>query len=170
MHPPASSPSPTAPAPGNLVNAAPHSVTYVDGRTETIPLARLSIRQLYAFAKHLGEAEGPELVMLCTGRAAEWVDTLAPASFGALHKACIDLNFPAATEVAKGDPRLAARLMPFIQDSATTLILAMGAMVGLNSNASSPAPAPSVSPAATGSESSTTPPAVSSPSSVSASG
>jgi len=159
----------STPAPENLVNATPFEVAYLDGKKETVQISRLSIRQLYTFAKHLAATEGPELAALCTGKPIEWIDTLTPASFAALHRACIDLNFPAASEVAKGDPRLAAKLMPFIQDSATTLILAMGAMAGLNSNASSPAPAPSVSPAATGSESSTTPQDVSSPSSESAS-
>lgn len=148
-----------------LVNATPVEVEHLDGSKETVQLARLTIRQLYAWSKHLAANEGPELVQLCAGRPAEWIDTLTPAAFAALHRACIDANFPAASEVAKGDPRLAAKLLPFVQDVQMIMILGTGAMLGLDLRSVSSAPAPSASAEATGSESSTSHPTGSSPSS-----
>lgn len=149
----------------NLINAVPVEVTLLDGKTETVQVARLSIRKLYQFANHLAGNEGPELAMLCTGRDGAWIDTLTPASFGALHRACIDANFTAASEVAKGDPRLAAKLMPFVQDNATLLILSLGAMSGLNLSDSPSAPPPPGSVAETTSDASTSPPSASAASS-----
>jgi hypothetical protein len=54
----------------HLINATPVSIEYADGKTETIELARLSIRQLYTFAHHLDNERVPELVSLCTGKPA----------------------------------------------------------------------------------------------------
>jgi hypothetical protein len=147
----------------NLINATPVEVIYLDGKTETVQIARLSIRQLYTFAQHLAANEGPELAVLCTGRSPEWIDTLTPAAFGKLHRACIDLNFPAASEMAKGDPRLAAKLMPFVQDNQTLAIL--GLSVGLGLNGSSSVPPSSESAAETTSAVSTSAPSDSSASS-----
>lgn len=141
-----------------LVNASPVEVEHLDGRRETVQLSRLSIRQLYLFCTHLAAVAGPDLAALCTGRSLDWVDTLTPESFGALHKRCIELNFPKAGEVAKGDPRLAAKLMPFLQDQQMLMLIAMGAVLGLDSKPSSSTPQPSESKAAATSDASTSPP------------
>lgn len=128
----------SASAASTLVAAVPVEVMHLDGKAETVQVNPLSIRNLYAFAKHLAANEGPELAVLCTGRSLEWIDTLTPAAFGVLHRACIDLNFPAASEMAKGDPRLAAKLMPFVQDNQTLAILSLSAGLGLNALSSVP--------------------------------
>lgn len=152
-----------------LVNGTPFEVEHLDGRRETVQLLRLSIRQLYLFCTHLAAVAGPDLAALCTGRNLDWVDTLTPESFGTLHKACLELNFPKAGEVAKGDPRLAAKLMPFLQDQQILMLIAMGTVLGLGSNASPTTPPPSASAAATTSDALTKPPSGSAASSPSAS-
>jgi hypothetical protein len=152
-----------------LINASPVEVEYLDGRRETVQLARLSIRQLYLFCTHLAAVAGPDLAALCTGRSLDWVDTLTPESFGALHKRCIELNFPKASAVAEGDPRLAAMVRPFEMARETQRLLGLVAMLGLGSNASSSTPPPSASAAATTSDASISPPSGSAASSPSAS-
>jgi len=139
-----------------LLNYTPFTVEKLDGTHEQIALGRLTIRQLYLFAQKLAATDGPGLVQLATGKSAEWIDTLKPTAYGALHKQIIELNFPAATEIAKGDPRLAAQLMPFIQEVQVLSVIAVSA--GMNLPAWSPAPAPSASAAATASASSTSSP------------
>ncbi|MEN9841223.1 MAG: hypothetical protein RL376_1023 [Verrucomicrobiota bacterium] len=143
-----------------MLTTSPFTATLLTGATEAITLSRLSIRQLYSFATLLQGERVPELIQLCTGRPPEWLDTLADASYAALAKTCIELNFPRAAEVAKGDPLLAMKLMPYIQNIQTLAILA--GSVGLNLNSSSSAPAPTASAAETSNAASTLPPTASS--------
>lgn len=140
----------------SLLAYTPHTVEKLDGTHEQIALARLSIRNLYLFAQKIAATDGVGLVTLATGKSAEWVDSLVPASYGELHKKIIELNFPAAGEIAKGDPRLAALLMPFIQEM--QLLAVIAGSVGSSSPALSPAPASSESKADAASESSTSAP------------
>ncbi|MBC8009149.1 MAG: hypothetical protein H7067_03525 [Burkholderiales bacterium] len=153
----------------SLVNAIPVEVEYLDGKREAVQLARLSIRQLYLFCTHLAAVAGPDLAALCTGRTLDWIDTLTPQSFAVLHRRCTELNFPKAAEVAKGDPRLAAKLMPFLQDQQMLMLIAMGATLGLDLNDSSKAPPASESKEEATSDASTSPPSGSAASSPSAS-
>ena len=147
----------------NLINATPFAVVYLDGRTETLSLPRLSIRQLYTFAHHIDGERSVEIATLCTGRPAEWLDTLADDSFAALVEKCIELNFPRAGVIALKDTTLAAKLIPFAQKVQTVMVI--GASLGEALKAWSPAPASSDSAPETGSASSTSPQDASSPSS-----
>lgn len=151
----------------NLVNATPFTVVYLDGRTEVVQLARLSIRQLYTFAHHLDGERSVEIAALCTGRPPEWLDSLADDSFAALVEKCIELNFPRAGVIALKDSTLAAKLIPFAQKVQTVMVI--GASLGEALKAWSPAPASPDSAPATGSASSTSPQDDSSPSSPSTS-
>lgn len=156
----------STPIPNTLVNATPFDVTYIDGTTEQISLARLSIRLLYTFTQHLAGEKVPELVSLCTGKPGEWLDTIEDASFAALSQLCIQLNFPRAVTLSKSDPVIALRIMPFLQGMQTMAILTgMHEMAGLLSTDKSPAPASSGSAAESGSGVSTSPPSDSAPSS-----
>jgi hypothetical protein len=149
-----------------LVNGTPIRVTLADGKTENVQILRLTIRQLYTWSKLVRERDMPQLVALCTGKSAEWVDTLGDESFGELAKACFEANFPRAVTVMKSDPVIATLLAPILAET-----IAMAQTLGVSgaiSNAWSPAPAPSASAAATGSESSTIPQNASSPLSESA--
>ena len=136
----------------SLLNITPHTVEKLDGLYESIAIARLSIRQLYLFAQKLAATDGPGLVALATGKSPEWIDTLKPTAYAELHKKIIELNFPAAGEIAKGDPRLAALLMPFIQEVQMLAVIAGSA--GMNLPGLSPVPVPSESKAVSVSESS----------------
>jgi hypothetical protein len=155
--------NPTTPASDQVARtmlaASTCQVTFADGSVASVEIKRLTIRQLYQFAKHLAAMDGPDLVALCTGKPAEWCDNITPESFSALHKAALDLNFIKAAKLAEGDPRLAALILPFIQDVRVVAILGMDATAttppGVNGPDSLPAPAPSESAAATGSDAST---------------
>lgn len=140
----------------SLLNHTPHTVEKLDGQHEQIALARLSIRNLYLFAQKLAATDGVGLVTLATSKSAEWVDSLTPESYGELHKKVIELNFPAAGAIAKGDPRLAALLMPFIQEM--QILAAIAGSAGASWPDLSPAPASSESKADAVSESSTSAP------------
>lgn len=147
----------------HLINATPFAVTYLDGSAETIQLGRLSIRNLYTWTHHLAADRLPELVALTVGRPVEWVDNLTDASFAELSAHCVKLNFPRAMEIGKTDPTIAVKLAPVLAQFAAALRASPSP--GPSSSAPSPAPASSASPAGTGSESSISPPPVSSPSS-----
>jgi len=146
-----------------LLATATVALALADGTPATATVKRLTIRQLYTFARHLGAMEGPELVALCTGHPPEWCDTLTPASYADLHKACLELNFTNAAKIAEGDPRMAAQVLPFLQDARLVAILggaaettlAQTASLGTTGHPSSPAPAPSASAEAIGNASST---------------
>ena len=141
----------------SLLNYTPHKVEKLDGTHEEIALPRLSITKLYLFAQKLAATDGVGLVTLATGKSIEWVDTLTPESFAQLHKTIIEQNFPLATAIAKGDARLAAQLMPFIQEMMVLAVLAKG-LVGTNLGDSLPVLASSESKAEAASESSTSAP------------
>ena len=129
----------------------PHTVEKLDGQHEILALPLLSITKLYLFAHKLAATDGVGLVTLATGKSVDWVDTLTPASFGELHKKIIELNFPKAAEIAKGDPRTAALLMPFIQEM--QILAAIVGSAGVSLPDLSPAPASSASKAEVASES-----------------
>lgn len=156
----------STPAAENLVNASPVDVTYVDGKTERLTLARLSIRQLYQFTHLLAGDKVPDLVALCAAKPVEWIDTLSDESFAALSRKSIEINFPRAMTLAKDDPVIAARVAPLL--ARMQLALVQADSLGPTLSGLSPAPAASGSAPATGSESSTSPQAVSSSSSPSA--
>lgn len=132
----------------NLINSHPVTVAYRDGRTETLALRELSIRELYRWIEHHAARDTPALVALCAGQKPDWVDTLSDDSFGDLARRSFDLNFHRATALALKDPTVAALL------SSALLQIAQLAD-GLPLSVKSPAPAASDSAAATGSESST---------------
>jgi hypothetical protein len=140
-------------APTTLLNATPVTVTYRDGRTETIALGELSIRQLCLFTKHLGGNDTPALVALCAGRPVEWIDTLTDASFDALLATAIKLNFQRATNRAKTDPVALSQLAPLLLEI-DRLIPQLTATLGQSGSGSSPGHAPSESATETGSASS----------------
>jgi hypothetical protein len=146
-----------------IVNGTPIRVTLADGKSENVQLSRLTVRQLYTWAKLVREHDMPNLVALCTGKPIEWIDTLSDESFGELAKACFDANFPRAMTLMKSDPVIAVDLGPLLGET-VALAEKMGMLGGLSSG-SLPAPAPSESAPATGSESSISPPSASSPSS-----
>ncbi len=142
--------------PTPLINATPVAVTYRDGKTETVTLSELSIRNLYQFIKHLGGNDTPALVALCAGKPIEWVDTLTDESFDALVAASIKLNFQRATDRVKIDPVALSRIGPMLLEiervSAGILAMPPDAMKtpGHSGSGSSPEGAPSASAAATG--------------------
>lgn len=140
----------------SLLAITPHTVEKLDGTHEQIEVALLSIKKLYLFAQKIADTDGVGLVTLATGKSEEWVDSLTPASYGELHKKIIELNFPRAAAIAKGDPRTAAKLMPFIQEM--QLLAVIAGSVGNSSPASSPAPASLESKVDAASESSTSAP------------
>jgi hypothetical protein len=142
----------------SLLPFTPHTVQKLDGLHEIVSIAQFSCRQLYLFAQKLAATDGPGLVQLATGKSPEWIDTLTPTAYGQLHKKIIELNFLAAGEIAKGDPRLAALLMPFIQE--TQVLMVIAASAGMNLPGLSPAPAPSASKVDAASESSTSAPII----------
>lgn len=148
--------------PANLLNSTPFDVVYLDGKTETLQLGRLSIRNLYTWINLLVGDRLPELVALTVGRPVEWVDTLTDQSFGELSAKCVALNFQRAMDLGKTDPTIAVKLVPLLSQFAAVL---RSPSAGAMSSVPSAEPAPSASPAATGSESLTTPPPASSPSS-----
>lgn len=134
-----------------VLNATPIAVTYRDGKTETVELRELTIRQLYKFIEHFSESNSPALAALSVGRDANWPDLLSDDSYGAVVKEAIRLNFPRAAKLISADITVAARLSPAIN----RLVIAEDLLAGGPSKPTSPAPVASVSPEATGSESST---------------
>ena len=147
----------------NLLNATPHEVTYLDGKTETINLGRLSIRNLYTWTHHLAGDRIPEMVARSTGKPLEWLDNLTDESFAALSAKCIQLNFPRAMVLGETDPTIAIKLAPLLHQLVG--VIKASPSPGPISSASSAEPAPSASPAEIGSASSTSPLSASSPSS-----
>lgn len=138
-----------------LVNATPCEVAYLDGTRETISLARLTIRQVYTWAKLLHDKDTPALVSLCSGKPVEWLDTLADESFGVLGNKCIELVFPRALALSKTDPVMANLLGPVLAESVALLRTADETTRGLTSSAPLPAPVPSASAAVIGNAAST---------------
>lgn len=145
-----------------LLNATPVEVEYLNGQKETIPLRRLTIRELYQFTHLMAGDKIPELVGLCAARNGEWIDALTDQTFARLVKECVAQNFPRAMALAEADMAIARDLLTIKQ---TAQMVAILGATGKPSPASSPAPAPSASAAATGSASSTLPPSASAPSS-----
>ena len=89
-----------------------HKVAYRSKQTERLPLNRLSLRKLYQWGRHFAAGEMPELVALCADKPVEWVDTLADESFADLANACLTASFGRVTDLAKGDPVMAALITP----------------------------------------------------------
>jgi hypothetical protein len=140
----------------SLTAQHPVTVHYRDGTSATIALAELTIRQLYQFARHLAGGDSAALVALCAGQPPEWVDTLTDESYLALVAKAHELNFPRALRLAGSDPVLAARLAPLALDfERLSQVAGLAKTHGPSGSASSPTPAPSASPAETGSASST---------------
>ncbi len=135
-----------------LINATPVAVTYRDGKTETITLGELSIRNLHQFIFHLGGNDTPALVALCAGKPLEWIDTLTDTSFDGLTAASIKLNFQRATDRMKTDPVALSKLAPLLLtlEKVTLEMMRMQATPGPSGNALSLAPALSASAAETG--------------------
>lgn len=129
-----------------ITNEHPVVITYRDGRTETLKLGELSIRNLYRWIEHFAKNDVPALVALCAGKPVEWVDSLTDDSFGDLSKLAFELNFPRATALSSKDVTVAALLKPSLLQ-----IASLADHAGPLSNAKSPAPAASDSAAASGS-------------------
>ena len=125
-----------------VLNALPIAITYRDGKTETIELRELTIRQLYKFIEFFGDNNSPALAALCAGREDNWSDTLSDSSYAAVVKEAIRLNFPRAETIMAGDVTVAARLTPVIR----RVILAESMIAGMPLNWTSGAPAASASP------------------------
>lgn len=140
-----------------------YEVTYLDGRRETVPLRRLSLRQLYRFIEVLGGKDSSELVSLCTGRPVEWFDTLADDSGAGLANLCASENFPRAASLAQTDPLAGLKMAPFFQAIAAGLSATTA--LGTNGNFLSLAQQPSASATVTSEPVSTSPSTSSSPSS-----
>lgn len=141
-----------------LVNAEPVEIEFLDGRKETVTLARLSIRQIYAFAEFVRGNKTPDLVALCAGKSIEWVDSLTPESFAELAGRCVTANFQTAMTIAEKDPVMAIMIGPIVASgvlSVAEMLKATPPPSGENGSSSSPAPVPSISAEATGSASST---------------
>jgi hypothetical protein len=133
-----------------LANEHPVAIIYRDGRTETINLGELSIRNLYRWIEHFSRNDVPSLVALCAGKPLDWVDSLTDDSFGDLSKLAFELNFPRATALSSKDVTVAALLKPSLLQIASLAQASDGPL----SSVKSPAPAASASAAAIGSESS----------------
>lgn len=144
-----------------LINGKPFEVQTLDGKTETVVLARLTVRQLYSFVDCMKGDNTPGLVALCSAKPVEWVDTLTDESFSALAEECIGANFQRAVKLAKGDVSVAAKI-------SQTLKAAIGLMetVGANTSGLSQTSSLAADAAGSGNALSTTPPTVSSQSSV----
>jgi len=131
-------------------------ITHTDGKTASVELHPLSIRQLYKFINAIGDGDAPALVAICARKSIEWIDTLTLDSFAQLSKKATEINFPKAVTLAQTDPVAATRLAPHI-------IRKMDAAKyhGRNSGGSLtpplPAPQPAASAEATPSASSTSP-------------
>jgi hypothetical protein len=97
-----------------LLNKTPITVIHLDGKSETVSLRELSIRQLGEFITFLANGKSPHLVALCVDRPIEWIDTLTLASYGELCKKALAVNFPRAAEVAVNDPVAGAELLPLL--------------------------------------------------------
>ncbi len=151
------------------VNSTPFPVTYLDGKTDTVMLHRLSLRELYTFMQLLSVYKTPDLVALCARRPLEWIDSLADDSFAALAALCIQPNFTRAMTIAKSDPVMAQHISPHLLALASLELSAAKTLPiptrGNSGPDSSPAPAPSASAEENGSASSTSLPTGSSPSS-----
>lgn len=146
-----------------LVNGTPVRVVLVDGTAENITLPKLTLRQLYVWAKHVSYRDMPALVAFCVGKPVEWIDTLSDESFGELAKACVEQNFQRAVTLSRSDPVIAAMLSAVLSEMVGAMEKLM--TIGAVSNALSLKPAPSESVAVIGSESLTSPPIASPPSS-----
>ena len=141
----------------------PHTVAYLDGRTELLRLRRLTLRELYTWCHLLGAKDTPGLVALCAEKPAPWIDLLTDDSFAALAEICIRLNFPRAMTLSDKDPVIASAISAVVlgMNEATLLVLSRGK----KSPPSSIEPPPSASAPATPTDSGTSIPPASSPSS-----
>ena len=144
-----------------LVNGVSVDVKFNDGSVGLVMVKELSIRQLYQFVEMSAKDQTPELVALCIGQAIEFVDRLSIDSFGVLAEEAIKANFPLAMRLAEKDPSIAAKLYPIISKLAALVksVTGLRQVVGEAGKLLSQEPAPSASVPATGSASSTTPPA-----------
>src|SRR5690606_37410 len=151
----------------NLVNGAPQRITYHNNETDLVTRKRLSIQELYQWAKHFANDDTPALVALCCGKPANWSSSLSDESFAELAEICCTENFTRAMTIARRDPIMAGTLAPALarMGDAERSATASAPSPGPTSNSSSPAPARSGSAEASGSASSSSPPAASSPSS-----
>lgn len=138
-------------------------VTHLDGSKETVELKRLSLRQLYRFIEVLGGRDSSEMVALCTGKSAEWFDTLTDESGAQLAKECADRNFQRAATLAQTDPLAGMRMAPFFGVAANAIGTAEA--LGVIGKLSSVAPQLSASVEATSMPASISPSTDSSPSS-----
>ncbi len=136
-----------------IITTKPIAVTFLDGKSETINLPRLTLRQLYVWAKAAAQRDTPALVCLCTGKPPEWLDTLTDESYATLAQACISENFQRAMTVAKSEPVIAAQIVPLVAEMQASMLTA--ASLAKPSSDLSPTPAPAESAAETGTASST---------------
>lgn len=142
-----------------LVNAVPFEVTLLDGTKETVAVARLTVRQLYAAIEHIAADKTTDLVALCIAHPLEWIDRLSDESYAALARECMHANFSRAMTLAASDSLIAMKIAPIVARAIETTKL----VTGTYSNASSPGFV--ASPVGTGSAPSTTLPSDFTPSS-----
>ncbi|MBK8477446.1 MAG: hypothetical protein IPL39_14430 [Opitutaceae bacterium] len=143
----------------NLLPSSPHDVTRLDGTLARIFFTDTATPEIYTFVELMDASKIPELVAMCTGKPVGFIDSLQDESYGALAKACIEVNFNRAMVLAASDPTIAAKVLPL----AHRMDLVGRMAAGLLSKLSSPASA--ASPAGPGTPPSTTPPTSSPPSS-----
>ena len=153
--------------PKTLINAEPVEIEYLDGKKESVSLARLSIRQIYTFAEHVRGNKTPDLVALCTGKPVEWIDSLTPESFAELAGRAVTANFRTAMTIAEKDPVMAIMIGPIVASGVLSVAEMLPALSQSNGPAlsqsnggevtksSSPAPVPSAFAEASGNASST---------------
>lgn len=148
----------------SLLTTTTVPITYLNGQSESLPLARLTIRQLYQFTQLLGDEKIPQLVCLCLNRSSEWLDSLTDDCFATLAQTCLSQNFPRAMTLAKSEPVIASRLTPLLRQMQAALPAEMPTTppkAGEDSKAFSTALPPTALVAAITNDSSTTPPTIS---------
>lgn len=99
-----------------ILGSQPIEVEMVGGgQRMLIALRPLSIRQLLTWCEYITTEKRFELVLLCTGKPAEFIDQLTPASFAMLYGAAFNENFVKATPMIQADPTLANVFLPLVR-------------------------------------------------------
>ncbi len=124
----------------------PFTVNFEDGRApERISIKPLSISKLYQWLYLAVDRGEVEMVMLCTGKEKDWVDSLDLDSFGLLAEKCNAINFPRAVRLAKrGAPIAAALIAPLTQRNLMGLRITTALLTPSGDSSSTPPPSGSV--------------------------
>lgn len=104
-----------------ILGSEPVEIEFM-GSKISVALAPLSIRQLLQFCQLVIAEQRFELVQLCTGKPAEWLDQLPPASFAKLYTAAFNENFKKATPIIMADPTLAPVFLRIVRQMQSTAL------------------------------------------------